>query len=180
MPRGIFKRKPFSEEVKRKLSEIAKKNNQKPPSRLGKKHTEEAKKKMSKAKKGIPSWNKGKKYSEEIRKKMSKAAKGKKILEKTKRKMSKSHIKRWDKIGRIKYKRYHHTTGTTKYRKWRLSVFTRDNYICQKCGIKGKQTGGYLEAHHIKSWVKYPELRYKLNNGITLCLKCHKLAHKKI
>jgi len=58
---------------------------------------------------------------------------------------------------------------TTIYYNWRKKVFERDNYTCQKCGIKG----GKLEAHHKKSWKNYPELRYIVNNGQTLCIKCH-------
>ena len=53
---------------------------------------------------------------------------------------------------------------------WRNNVFKRDNYTCRKCG----KVGGVLNAHHIKSWAKHPELRYILSNGITLCLPCHK------
>ena len=59
-----------------------------------------------------------------------------------------------------------------------MSVFIRDNFTCQFCGIRGNQTGGYLEAHHIKGWTKYPNLRFNVNNGIALCKECHKLAHK--
>jgi len=51
---------------------------------------------------------------------------------------------------------------------WRTRIFERDNWICQSCGEKEK-----LNAHHIKTWDKYPELRYEVNNGITLCRKCH-------
>ena len=58
--------------------------------------------------------------------------------------------------------------------KWRRAVFERDNWTCQKCGSKKD-----LNAHHIKSYAKFPKLRYRLNNGITLCKKCHIEIHKK-
>lgn len=57
-----------------------------------------------------------------------------------------------------------------EYKKWRSSVFIRDNYTCQICNIKNV----YLEADHIKEWCNYPELRYELTNGRTLCKPCHK------
>jgi len=59
---------------------------------------------------------------------------------------------------------------SVQYKKWRLEVFTRDKWTCQKCGKKEC----YLTAHHIKSFAKYPELRYDRGNGITLCEDCHK------
>lgn len=64
--------------------------------------------------------------------------------------------------------------NSKKYSKWRKNVFIRDRYICQKCG----QQGGNLNAHHIKPWSKYPDLRFSIDNGITLCKNCHKLIHK--
>lgn len=57
---------------------------------------------------------------------------------------------------------------------WRIFVFTRDDYTCQKCGAKGE-----LNAHHIKSWINHPELRHSVENGITLCVPCHLKMHKK-
>ena len=56
-----------------------------------------------------------------------------------------------------------------EYIQWRKKIFERDNYTCQHCGKRGC----YLEADHIKSWLLYPELRYNLNNGRTLCRPCH-------
>lgn len=53
---------------------------------------------------------------------------------------------------------------------WRNAVYKRDKYVCQGCGKRG----GKLNAHHIKPYKKYPELRYNLKNGITLCIDCHK------
>jgi hypothetical protein len=52
---------------------------------------------------------------------------------------------------------------------WRNKVFKRDDYTCQICHSKG----GYLEAHHIKPFAYFPDLRFDINNGKTLCRKCH-------
>lgn len=56
-----------------------------------------------------------------------------------------------------------------KYRFWRISVFERDGYACQECGLRGV----YLQAHHIKPFSLYPDLRLDISNGITLCKSCH-------
>lgn len=63
---------------------------------------------------------------------------------------------------------------TKEYKKWRQSVFLRDNFTCQNCG----ERGGNLEAHHIKAWAYYPSERYNIDNGLTLCKNCHKKIHK--
>ena len=57
--------------------------------------------------------------------------------------------------------------------KWRISVYERDNYTCQ-CRDK---RGGNLEAHHLNSYTDYPDQRYDLSNGITLCKSCHGRFH---
>jgi hypothetical protein len=56
-----------------------------------------------------------------------------------------------------------------EYKEWQLMVFGRDNFTCQIC----KRRGGYLDAHHILPWAIYPEYRYDINNGMTLCKECH-------
>lgn len=58
--------------------------------------------------------------------------------------------------------------------KWRRLVFCRDKYICQRCGYnKGKK----LNAHHKASWSEYPDKRFELSNGVTLCKECHDWVH---
>jgi hypothetical protein len=63
----------------------------------------------------------------------------------------------------------HQDMGKLEYKEWRSKVFERDNYTCQKCGIKD----AYLHADHIIEWTESEELRYNLANGTTLCFECH-------
>lgn len=55
------------------------------------------------------------------------------------------------------------------YTRWRKMVFERDNFTCRMCGT----VGGKLQADHIKTFMEYPELRFSLDNGRTLCVSCH-------
>ena len=108
-----------------------------------------------------------------FRKTISNNLKGKPKSPEHIKKVNKAIKKYWDKRGRKKVKRSYHNVNK-KYTIWRTSVFERDNYTCQVCNLKG----GKLQAHHIKSWIKYPKLRYEINNGITVCVSCHKQYHK--
>lgn len=163
-----------------------------PSGMKGRKHTDEARARMS--------VNNRKRQSEETKQKISKTLKGKKpwntgkiLSEDHKSKISKHHVKngvgKWMK-GRKKYenafsfpKGANHynwqggiTSMNTKIRRskeyvlWRTAVFMRDDYTCQEC----RQKGGRLEADHIKPFALYPELRLAIDNGRTLCEACHK------
>lgn len=57
------------------------------------------------------------------------------------------------------------------YVNWRKCVKERDGYMCQWPGCLSQKR---LQVHHIKTWSKYPGLRYTMSNGITLCTGCHK------
>lgn len=63
----------------------------------------------------------------------------------------------------------------SEYKLWRASVFKRDDYTCQTCGVRGVK----LNAHHKKAYALFPELRYSLQNGVTLCETCHKALHRR-
>lgn len=126
------------------------------------------------------------KLSEETKRKMSLAKIGKHSThthtEETKKKISKA------KIGKIAEWRRGEKSNFWKggitpinktirhsieFRLWREAVFARDNWTCQKC----KKRGGRLHSHHIKSFANFPELRFAIDNGQTLCRECHKKIH---
>jgi len=61
-----------------------------------------------------------------------------------------------------------------EYRVWRTAVYERDNYTCVLCGAKcgdGKKI--ILNADHIKPFHSFPDLRFDVSNGRTLCVPCH-------
>jgi len=63
---------------------------------------------------------------------------------------------------------------SAQYASWRLTVYKRDHYCCQMCSSKTRQ----LTAHHILPFDRYPELRFVVDNGITLCRSCHLKIHR--
>jgi hypothetical protein len=87
-------------------------------------------------------------------------------------------------------KLYETIRKTDIYKDWSTKVFERDKYLCQQCKNNNIK---YLNVHHKKTireiikdnniktkWDSYSckEL-WDLNNGITLCVECHKKEHKK-
>jgi hypothetical protein len=173
---GIYKYKPRTEETKRKISESLK----------GHFVSEETKRK-------IGDGNRGKKQpqTEEHKRKIGEGNKGKILLEETKRKIGESNKgkKRTEEFKRNISRKFSGKKGNgwidgraslnllvrkgLDSRLWREKVFKRDNWVCQKCKIKGI----YLHPHHIQNFSQYPELRFKIDNGITLCKDCHMEFH---
>ena len=138
----------------------------------GQKLTEDHKRKI-----GIS--NKGKKQgkgfqTEKSKEKIRKSLTGHKVSKLTRERISrglmKVGIKEWKGFKSNKREKYNHSV---EYKLWREAIFKRDNYTCVWCGKKNT----YLEADHIQRWVDCPELRLAIDNGRTLCKKCHKIRH---
>lgn len=70
-------------------------------------------------------------------------------------------------IGETARKRNNYT-----YRKLREEVLARDGYACTECGSTDD-----LQAHHLKPFAEYPEYRFDIDNGVTLCRACHMRIH---
>ncbi len=127
------------------------------------KSSPESVRKMRNALKGKPSPMKGKHHKPESLKKMSESKMGQNsgpdhyryISDRSK--LNKTNIR-----------------GDSGYTEWRKQVWLRDNFTCK---IANPNCQGRLEAHHILGWKEYPELRYEINNGITLCHAHH--PHKR-
>lgn len=169
MPTGIYKRKPLLEETKRK---IGLKNK---VSLLGNIPWNKGKggyelKHSGQFKKGESSWNKGLGFSVETKQKMSQTRKkligalhphyGKKFPQN-----SGENNYRWI-VDRSKVKIGDRNLHDPLAKQWRKQVKDRDNWSCR---IADNNCNGKLEVHHILRWSKFPELRYEVNNGITLC-----------
>lgn len=61
-----------------------------------------------------------------------------------------------------------------EYMAWRTAVFERDHYTCQDCGVhSGMGHTVKLEGHHIHEFAQYPDERFVVDNGKTLCSDCH-------
>jgi len=136
-------------------------------------------------KKKISIANKGRKFSEIHKKNLSISHKGHKVREDVKEKIKNSISKEkhpnWKGgITPIVYQ----VRNSFKYRQWRSDIFTRDNYTCVNCNLRGV----YLEADHYPKRFSVIFREYKIktfneamdcdelwniNNGRTLCKKCH-------
>ena len=156
--------KHWSEEIKRKISEAHKgqlgywKGKKRPDIseynrkyKIGTKHSEETRKKISETLKKHPNryWL-GKKMSEKTKRKMGKAHKG-----------EKNYFWQGGKFSDI------YTTDWTDDLK--ESIRKRDDYVCQICGIHQDELERELDVHH-KDYNKH---NLNPDNLISLCHSCH-------
>ena len=68
-----------------------------------------------------------------------------------------------------------YSRSTKEYHLWRIDCLERDNWQCQHCDSTNK-----LNIHHIGSYKTHPKLRTEVDNGITLCRKCHTKEHRRV
>ncbi len=63
------------------------------------------------------------------------------------------------------------------HQRWSKAVRERDGNVCKDCN----RTSGRLHAHHIVPLEVCLDssLEFDVDNGVTLCPKCHKKRHKK-
>src|SRR5574343_66234 len=144
--------------------------------------------------KGNVPWNKGKmgtfSHTEEHKRYISQKLKGIKRSESTKKKMSESQSgvsRPYAKPPHYSGAQHYNWKGgkdlenrrlkaSPEYRCWRDAVYKRDRYSCQTCGLHCNSKN--IVAHHIYGWADFPNLRFDINNGLTLCRSCHAKIHK--
>jgi hypothetical protein len=175
MPTGIYQRKPHSEETKRKIG-LANSF-----ALRGRKLSEEHRRKVVLAATGRKHPPRSEKWIEKQR--LSKAGKKTRpCSEITKQKICEAVLRNGITPPIRRGSESHFWKGgitslnesirkSLEYRKWRESVFERDNY---QCVLGGKEHGSELRADHIKPFALYPDLRFVLENGRTLCESCHR------
>ena len=124
---------------------------------------------------GKPSWNKGLKGWRlgEKRPYISLILKGRKmnLSEETRKRMGDAHRGEknynWN-PNREEVLRNKRNDGA--YLQWVSKIKYRDNGVCR---LQNENCMGYKVVHHILPWAQYPEERYNINNGITLCQYHH-------
>jgi len=118
---------------------------------------------------GVP-WNKNKNLSAEHRKNLSIALSGRSISDETKQKLSDVHVVLGTKppvyFGENNFK----WSGGHNMLYLRKKVLVRDNYTCQICGLQDKEI---MQVDHQKPKKIFPELKFNLNNLLSLCPNCH-------
>ncbi len=73
--------------------------------------------------------------------------------------------------------------ATGDYKQWRVAALAAKGNRCEDCGVQQDNvcdccgTKIRLHVHHIKSFSKYPELRFDPLNAEVLCPKCHNARH---
>lgn len=152
---------PVSEETRRKIGEANK------GKRLGMRHTEETRA-VIREKRALQG------CSDETRSKMSAAKKGTKQSKGWIDAKVASRVAYYDEQGR-KTPENIRIRMSKEYRDWRESVFKRDNWTCQICFIRSEAGNPVvIQADHIRQFAFFPELRFELSNGRTLCVPCHR------
>lgn len=129
--------------------------------------------------KGRVSPKKGRKFTEEEKKRMNieglKKGIEMQIASKGIKRPNVSGEKNWKWIKDRSLLKIDNTRNNSAYKEWRKQIWLRDKFTCK---IANPDCKGRIEAHHILGWTEFPELRYKLNNGITLCHFHHPRARK--
>ena len=200
MPKGIYKHnhivwnkgkkglqiawnkgKPWSKDAKEKMS-LAKKGKKYPNRKKPPLFSKEHKQKISEATRGEknPMYGRKFKHTLEARAKIREAGKGRVFSEETRKKIG--DVKRGKPNFKLRGENAPNWKGgitpinrairtCLEYKLWRKSVFERDNY---QCIWGGKEHGSKLNADHIKPFALFPELRFAIDNGRTLCEDCHR------
>lgn len=162
MPRGVYIRTPEYRQ-KQRLAMFRHEN-------PGRNKSEETKRKIGDAQRGKP---KSEVFKEKCRQRMKGTAffKGRKHSPAFSQLMSKVHSgsnhHNW-KGGITPI--IHLIRSSGEYINWRNAVRRRDDFTCQIC----HKRGGDLHVDHIKPFADFPELRFDIANGRTLCVACHK------
>jgi hypothetical protein len=140
--------KKMTEENRRKISQ----------SRLGIKLTEQHKRNISQAKKGIPLTEKNK-IALRVPHGIRTVGSGTML-----RGRFGELANSWK--GGLPARKKQELRNDSAYQGWVQEIKKRDLGICR---LQNENCMGYKVVHHILSWRDYPEERYNINNGITLC-----------
>lgn len=133
-------------------------------------HSEETRKKIGDKGRGRRAWNKGIPLSEATKRKLRLSLAGRVAWNKGKKYLQVTGAKNPNWRGGVTPEN-EKIRKSLEYKKWRADVLKKDNYTCILCGVVQTRKCP-LVVDHIKPFSLFPELRFEVSNGRSLCRQC--------
>jgi hypothetical protein len=139
--------------------------------------TSESRRRQGESMRGRPAWNKGKQLSDDHRRKLTELRADPEYRQRMRERFLGEKSPNWK--GGVKSE-LNRRLDTAEWRRRRREVYERDNWMCQDCGCKCKNSRDSKMANQHKRKIQAHHIVARRNGGgdelsnlVTLCMSCH-------